>query len=65
MQKRFGKRRLALAIMQNGEEATVVDTPSQLGAFPPGTYNAVLLQRAPIPANVRRELKGHDLFKAI
>ena len=44
----------------------IVDRPSLMSALSEGTCHAgLLLQKAPIPAGVRRQLAGYDLFKAI
>ncbi len=60
MQKELGGK-IAFAI----GEVLIVDTPSRMGLLPPGAYTATLVQKTTIPSSVRRQLKGHDLWKAL
>ena len=60
MQKSFGGK-IAFAV----EDRLIIDTPSLVSRLPPGSYVGVLLQRAPIPPQVRKQLSSCDLWKAI
>ena len=62
LKKRLGgKRQIACLI----DETLIVDAPSLMDALPEARYNAVLLERAPIPPQVRRQLASCDLWKAV
>ena len=61
LSKTLGGAKLAVAI---GDER-IVDGPDQIEALPTGVYEGSLVQLEPIPKQVRRKLRGCDLWKAI
>ena len=61
MQKERGQNKIAVAI----NDQLIVDTPSLVSRLPPGSYEGVILQRAPIPPQARRQLSDCDLWKAL
>ncbi len=52
MQKERGEKKIAACIA----DQLIIDTPSLISRLPPGSYEAVLLKRAPIPPQARRHL---------
>ena len=60
MQKERGEKKIAVCIA----DQLVIDTPSLMSRLPPGSYEAVLLKRAPIPPQARSHLVDCDLWKA-
>ena len=61
MQKERGLNKLAVAIA----DQLIIDTPSLVSRLPPGSHEGVLLQRAPIPTQARRQLSDCDLWRAV
>jgi len=47
------------------DDVTVVDTSKAMGTLPAGDYEAILLQRMPLPAEARRGAKKHEFYMAI
>ena len=60
-QKSLGGR---IAIVIEGRGA-FIDTGAAMRKLPPGTYEAVLVQRSAIPHQVRRKLKDCDLWRVV
>ena len=53
-----------IAIVIEGREA-LIDTGAAMRKLPPGAYEAILVQRAAIPREVRHELKDCDLWRVV
>ena len=47
------------------DEDRILDKPAALETLPAGVYQAVLVQKTPIPREVRSQLRGCDLWKAV
>ena len=60
MQKERGEKKIAACIA----DQLIIDSPSLMSRLPPGSYEAVLLTRAPIPPQARSHLVDCDLWKA-
>ena len=61
MQRERGKNTFGVAIA----DGLIIDMPSLVSRLPTGSYEGVLLQRAPIPTQARRKLSDCDLWKAL
>jgi len=47
------------------DENRILDTPEEWEALPEGIHEAVLVQRTPIPKQMRSKWQGHELWKAM
>ena len=60
MQKQLGGK-IGVAIA----DTIILDTAGLVNTLPPGRYDGVLLRKAPLPKEARKDLSNCDLWQAI